>query len=184
MTTKQTIILFAALGAFALALQKEWVIIRLPSFGPEQSNHQGAEKRSATLYFWRNERWVQESVEVIWSAQDTAQTIKYLLDRWLTWLDEEASLVERMCDKKVTLQTVMITPNGQEAILSFDRSPFGAEMAAYEQWKWVESVLKTIRDNGIKVQRIRFLVHHQEVLESRLDLSNPWPLLGFGDTKT
>jgi hypothetical protein len=64
-------------------------------------------------------------------------------------------------------------------MLSFDRSPFPTEWTTYEQWMWIESLLKTVRDNDIRIQRIRFLVHHQELIDYHLDFSNPWPIIGF-----
>jgi hypothetical protein len=157
-----------------LALQRDWIIIRLPSFKKELTQQHNAEKKSVKLFFWKHDRWTQEGVEVIWVDNDMGQTTKYLIDRWLTWLDEE-----RLTERKVSLQSVMITPNNQEAMLSFDRSPFPTEWTTYEQWMWIESLLKTVRDNNIRIQRIRFLVHHQELIDYHLDFNNPWPIIGF-----
>jgi hypothetical protein len=122
MTTRQTITMAALMGVLFLAFEREWIIVRFPSWRHEPVHKQGAEKRSTALFFWNHDRWVQETVEVIWVEKDTGQTIKYLMDRWLTWLDEE-----RLTDRKIALQTVLLTPHEQEAFVSFDRSPFTLE---------------------------------------------------------
>jgi hypothetical protein len=86
---------------------------------------------------------------------------------------------ERLMSKKVSLQSVILTPNEKDAYLSFDRYPFSPESPTVEKFMWVEGLLKTLRDNGISLQGVRFLVHHQEMLDSHLDFSNPWPGIGF-----
>jgi hypothetical protein len=43
----------------------------------------------------------------------------------------------------------------------------------------IEGLLKTLRENDIKIQRIHFLLHHQPLVDYHLDFSHPWPLEGF-----
>src|SRR5258708_24497369 len=129
-----------------LAWQREWIIIQLPSLNTPPPAPHSADKRPVTLFFSSHERWVQEKVEVIWSETDTTQTIKYLVDRWLTLVDEE-----RFTESKVSLQSALM-PSAQEVVLSFDRSPFDPESTTITKWLWIESLLKTLRDNSIKIQ--------------------------------
>ncbi len=160
-------------GFLFLAYRQEWLIINWPAHPIELAVATRTEKRSVKLYFWSQERWKHESVDILWS-EDKAQSAKYLVDAWLTWLEEEGA------DKdKVSLQTALLSPSGQELLLSFDRVPFTGEQSAYEKWHWVESLLKTIRDNGIKVQQVRLLVHHQTIDDYHLDFGRAWPLIGF-----
>lgn len=174
--------LIAILIAFLfLANQKEWLIINWPARPTGQQTTTPTEKRTVKLYSWANERWKHEAIDVLWS-EDKAQSAKYLVDAWLTWLDEEDHEQNRTGtrpDHKISLQSALLSPSGQELLLSFDRAPFTNEQSAYEKWHWVESLLKTIRDNGIKVQQIRLLVHHQPIEDYHLDFGRAWPLIGF-----
>lgn len=177
---KRTSRILPALGIGALvalgfvAIQRDWIIIQWPHWGTvEQTSPHIAHKQTVQL-FWYQDRWVQEPVEIIASHTDTAQTIQHLVERWLSWLDEE-----RHIDRKVSLQSAMLTPNGQEVMLSFDRTPFGTESTVREKLAWVESLLKTMRDNGVKAQQVRFLVHHQELQDYHLDFSFAWPVIGY-----
>ena len=47
------------------------------------------------LIFWYNEKWKSEEVELIWS-DDQTQNIKYLLNSWLTLLDEEKVMQKKL----------------------------------------------------------------------------------------
>ncbi|HZW61067.1 MAG TPA: hypothetical protein VFF04_02480, partial [Candidatus Babeliales bacterium] len=98
------------------------------------------------------------------------------INSWLSLLDEE-----HIMDSKVMLQTAILSQSGQEAFLSFDRNPLPAECATFETWMWVEGLLKTIRENDIQLQSIRFLVHHEPLIDEHLDFSNSWPAQGFLD---
>jgi hypothetical protein len=172
---KILICMFAVLLGFAfLAHRQEWLIINWPAPPSEQATTAArTEKRTVKLYFWSQDRWKHEAVEILWS-DDKAQSAKYLVDAWLTWLEEEG------VDKdKVSLQAALLSPSGQELIVSFDRVPFTEEQSTFEKWHWIESLLKTIRDNAIKLQQVRFLVHHQPIEDYHLDLGRAWPLIGF-----
>lgn len=167
------IILSLLLALLFVAHRQEWLIINWPARPSEQTSATKTEKRSVKLYFWTQDRWKHESVDILWS-EDKAQSAKYLVDAWLTWLEEEGT------DKdKVSLQAALLSPSGQELLLSFDRAPFTEEQSAYEKWQWVESLLKTIRDNSIKVQQVRLLVYHQPIEDYHLDFGRAWPLIGF-----
>jgi hypothetical protein len=159
-----------------LALQREWIIVQLPSWKTTQDNTAHSCMKQSVKLFWHQDRWASEPVEIIASQTNPAHTVKNLIDRWLTWLDEE-----RLTDRKISLQSALATPDGTTIMLSFDRSPFGTENSTAQKLSWVESLLKTIRDNGIKIQQVRFLVHHQELQDYHLDFSNSWPIIGFGN---
>lgn len=156
------------------ALHHQLIIIQWP-YTSTSTVHlaTGTERRCVTLYYWHHDKWMHETVDIIWSTQKDV-SIKHLVDSWLTLMDEE-----RLMEKKVSLQSVMLAPSDQEAYLSFDRNPFAAESSTYDKWMWVESLLKTLRDNGIKLQSVRFLVHHQDMYDYHVDFSKAWPLIGF-----
>lgn len=162
-----------------LALQREWIIVRLPSWKTTQENTTLSCMKQSVKLFWYHDRWISEPVEIIASENNSAHTVKNLVDRWLTWLDEE-----RLSDRKISLQAALTTPDGATIMLSFDRSPFSSENSTAQKLSWIESLLKTIRDNGIKIQHVRFLVHHQELQDYHLDFSNSWPIIGFENNKS
>lgn len=158
------------------AWQRGWIIINVNATPPDahivNTSLPTVIKKKVTLYYWHMGGWKKETTDLIWHEQK-AITIEYLINSWLTLLDEE-----QLMEKKVTLQTVLLTQSDQ-AYLSFDRQPFSKESTTYEKWMWLEGLLKTIRDNGIKIQGIQFLVHHQPLKDTHLDFTNPWPLSGF-----
>jgi hypothetical protein len=107
-------------GGIYYAFDKQWIIIRSPAPLYEKSSGK-ADKKKITLYFWLHEKWQMEKVELTW-PYDKAQAIKYLIDNWLNLLDEE-----RVMEKKVTLQTALLSPSETSLYLSFDRNPFAKE---------------------------------------------------------
>ncbi len=181
MNTK-TYYLFSGLsllgGCLFFAYMQEWIILRIP-YQPNESkeachNLEGNHtKKKVKLSYWHKGKWHTEQQELIWSNDKTA-TIHYLINSLLTLLDEEMVM-----DKKVTLQTVLLASADNEAYLSFDQNPLPTESSTFAQWMWIEGVLKTIRDNGIALRTIHFLVHHQPLSNDHLDFGQGWPLAGF-----
>jgi len=86
---------------------------------------------------------------------------------------------EKITTKKITLQTAMLNPTGTELAVSFDHGLFSKDATTYEKWMLCEGLLKTVRENGIASQTVRFLIHHQPIIDAHLDFSNPWPIYGF-----
>lgn len=159
-------------GMFYLALDRGFIVIN--NVSKQSIVTQGSlEKKPVKLMYWHHDQWKHEKVEIIWSSQQ-AVTVKHLIDAWLTLMDEE-----KMMEKKVSLQAAIASPSEQELYLSFDRNPFSKEDSTYDKWMWIEGILKTLRENGIKFQFVRFLVHHQQLNDYHLDFSNPWPMSGF-----
>ncbi len=173
-TTFIILCIFAsAVGCFYLAVERGFIIINHSGAQAASDNNLSTEKKSAKLFYWKHDKWSHEQVEVM-SSSDRAQTIKYLIDAWLTLMDEE-----KIMKKKVSLQSAILSPNEQELFLSFDRNPFSKEASTFEKLMLLESILKTIRETGIKIQSVRFLVHHQEAHDYHLDFSHSWPSSGF-----
>lgn len=164
-----------ALGMLYFAYNQGWILIRSSSYNAEVERtvqNLRAQKKQVSLTFWHHDKWNTESVDIL-ETNDKAQTIQHLINSWLTLLDED-----HIMTKKVTLQSAMISPSGQ-LYLSFDRNPFDENSSTHEKWMWLESLLKTIRNNKTGIQTIRFLVHHHTMEDHHLDFSNPWPIAGF-----
>lgn len=172
--TKLCLITFL-IGAFFFAYQQGWLIIRLPLYSSLLRNNSmvtDITKKNVKLIFWHNHEWNTEQQELIWGT-NTEKNCLYLINTWLTFLDEETIM-----DRHVSLQSAILTPSKQ-LLLSFDRSPFQIDDVTFSKWMWVEGLLKTLRENGIKVNGVQLLVHHQVLNDPHLDFSNPWPLQGF-----
>lgn len=161
------------------AYNQEWMIFHIPSMQkkntlPTQTNK--ITKKIVNRIFWHHNRWNTEQTELLWS-DDKAENCIRLIASWLLLLEEEHSM-----SKKVTIQSVILSPSGADAYCSFDRNPFDKNHATFDKLMWIEGFLKTIRENGIKIQTIQFLVHHQPLNDFHLDFSNPWPITGFLET--
>ncbi|MFC1841775.1 hypothetical protein ACFLYA_01765 [Candidatus Dependentiae bacterium] len=163
-------------GALFFAVYNSWIIFQFPSHTSEvyhQISSMKAEKKDFWLMYWQNKKWNKEKISLLLSG-DKAKNIQYLVNSWLNLLDEE-----KVMDKKVSLQTVLLSSCKSQAYLSFDRNPFEKKLTTYDKLMWIESLLKTLRENDIRLQSVYFLVHHQILQDYHLDFSNPWPMYGF-----
>src|SRR5690606_23993747 len=92
----------------------------------------------------------------------------------LTLLEEEQVL-----EKKASLQSVTQSISSNDVYISFDRTPFNEDAPTFDKLMIIESILKTLRENGITIPNIYFLVHHQIMKDLHLDFSHAWPIEGF-----
>lgn len=159
------------------AIHREWIIINIP--GNHSGNHDHAIsyptklQKKVTFYYWHNHTWHHETSSLVWTSAN-AQNIQYLINSWLSLLHDE-----KIITKKVALQTALLNTPGTELYLSFDRSLFSKESSTHDRWMIIEGLLKTLRENTITPNSVRFLIDHQQMTDSMLDFSNPWPLFGF-----
>jgi len=163
-------------GMLFFSIYNEWIVFSCPSYKVEverQIRSMKIAKKDVWLMYWHNKKWSKEKINLLWS-DDKSQNIQYLVSSWLNLLDEEMVI-----KKRVSLQTVALALYGNIAYLSFDRNIFSSKNSTHEKLMLIEGLLKTIRENDIKLQGIYFLVHHQIMEDYHLDFSNPWPLYGF-----
>lgn len=162
-------------GLLYYALQEEWLIIRHPWWQTHQQQFLSAfTKKKVTIYAWHQKNWVREQIDMIWSEADDIENAKQLTQATLTLLFEEEFM-----KKKVTVETALKTINDTELILIFDRYPFSKTMAIRDKYLIIESILKTLRENGLKRTKIRFLANHQPINDPHIDFAQSWPLEGF-----
>lgn len=164
------------LTLFIFAYQQSWIIIRSPfqntiTYTFKKNN---IKKKIITLCFWHNNKWHQEKTEIHVYSQKPDDIINYITNAWLKLLHEE-----HIIQKKIALQSVLISPSSKQAYISFSQSPLDKENSTHQKWLLVESLLKTLRENNIDIQSIYFLVHHQPLNDQNLNFSNAWPLEGF-----
>lgn len=125
-----------------------------------------------TLHYWVNDSWRTEKNTIL-SCDDTADSIRQLVRQLLDVFEQENIL-----EKQISLEHVVMTANGQ-AIISFDRNPLNKKSNTFEKLMFIESILRTIRENNIKVSEFFFLSHYKPINDPELDFSNPWPIYGF-----
>jgi hypothetical protein len=164
-------------GALVYAYLQNWIIITYPAAQQStlhmmQENLAGI-KRKIHYTYWHHNKWCTEQQELMCPA-NRSEHIFYIINTWLTMLYEEHVL-----DKKIHLQAVLLSGSGNEIYLSFDSNPLSDQQTTYDQWMWVESLLKTLRDNVQALHTVQFLVNHQPLNTTRLDFTNPWPIMGF-----
>ncbi|MDZ4131118.1 MAG: hypothetical protein U1E02_44140 [Hydrogenophaga sp.] len=169
-------------GALFYAIHQEWLFFfcthkfcanTMQSASRAGESLSVAARKKAALIFWRHDRWAKESQELVWPA-DKAQALTYLLNSWFTLLDEE-----HVTEQKVTVQTVLMAHEDKQALISFDRIPFAKESSTFAKWLLLEGLLKTIRENGIAISEVVFLIRHQPLRDYQLDFTNPWKIEGF-----
>ena len=131
------------------------------------------QKKMACLSFFKHGAFKMEEQELLW-GNHVQENIRYLISAMLSvWEDEQVT------QKKVSLQSVIVSPSGKTAYLSFDRVPFDKDASTFCKWHTIEALLKTLRDNDVGIRDVYFLVHHELLVDSHLDFSNPWTISGF-----
>lgn len=161
-------------GPLFFAFYNNWIIIHIPIHRKFTENSQSQScKKNITLWYWHTNNWHQEKKELLWSELNT-ENLTHIITSWLTLLNEED-----MLEKKISLQSVTLSSSGNEAYISFDHSPLGKQWSTHKKLFLLEGLLKTIRESGIKIQQVRFLVHHQPLHDHHLDFSRSWPVTGF-----
>lgn len=161
-----------ACGTLVCAYRRGWIIIAYPSHAHTISI-KSKQKKEIVVYWHHHDCWRHEKVTMLWS-DDMAINMYHLVNRWLEILDDE-----QITQTRVALHSAIITPSGSTAYLSFDSSPLPQQISAYAKLCIVEGLLKTIRQNGITVQDIHLLVHHQPLVDTHLEFAHAWPITGF-----
>jgi len=163
-------------GILFFVYQREWLIISTnfprTSLEKKLENNKTLYKKNIKLFCWQNNKFKSENIEIMFS-DNIEENIQKIASGWLDFLQEEKII------EKVNLQNSFVSLSSQELYLSFDRPILNSELSTFEKLIIIESLLKTLRDNDIKLSKIYFLMNHQEMLDTHLDFSNPWPIEGF-----
>ncbi|MBP6870069.1 hypothetical protein KBC04_04255 [Candidatus Babeliales bacterium] len=159
------------------AYQKEWVVLLLPHQTADIENKpQTADtafsQKKITLFFWKHEQWRKEHISIIWSP-DLATNIKTITNNWLMLLEDE-----KIIDTDIQLLSAVITPS-KELFLSFNKNIFSGQESTYQKLMIIHGILKTIHENKIPVQTVRFLIHHQTMIDDHLNFLISWPITGY-----
>ncbi len=164
------------LGILFFLYKKELIIFRfLINYGDSDcKNIQNSKiKKSIKLFYWLNEKWNYENVEII-SSNNLNENIKQIVSSWLNLLEEE-----KILNHKISLQSILSGVDDKEILLSFDRILLNDDHSTYDKLLLIESLIKTLRENELKISKIKFLNHHQEIDDTHLNFKNSWPIQGF-----
>lgn len=162
-------------GILFFVWHNEMLIIKFSTRQAMVLPDQSAQKQLINLYFLKDTKelvWHKEQQEVV-LAGDKAKAAQYIISRLFNVL-----LEEKIIPKQAHVQHAMID-NAHELYISFNRSPFAKQSSTYEKWMLIESILKTLKENGVQVQSVRFLVNHHPLLDNQLDFTKGWPITGF-----
>lgn len=175
MNCKKIIIVSFVSGILFFLIQRNIIILRNPFFVGESFEEADAisNKKNIVLYVWYNDALRYECREILWPRL-VADRLVLLIKTWLDFADEECQM-----SRHVSLQAVALSPTNQDIYLSFDRNPFDGQASTFEKILWIESVLKTIRENESSVYNVYFLVDHQPLEDAHIDFLHPWPIQGF-----
>ncbi|MCK4650752.1 hypothetical protein KAT08_01125 [Candidatus Babeliales bacterium] len=175
------LVFFISCGAVFFLIQKNWLIVYLNvDLKKKKYIVKGAEKytslrKKVHLYYWKDDKFESELIDFV-VFSNKAENLKHLINNWLSFLQEE-----RILSKKVCLNTVSLSKDGQQVYFSFGQSPFEREWSIFKKWHFVESMLKTIRDMENSIQYLVLLVGGHLLEDDHLNFSQPWPISGFLD---
>lgn len=161
-------------GLLFYGIYNDHIIIRLPSRGGRRVYEQPVVKRkNAKFFYWHNGKFALEEKMILYSA-DPQFTLTELITHWLATLDQEYSL-----GKRVVLEELLLDKSGSEAFLSFNRAPFLPTQSTFEKLMWIESLLKTLKEAGLSVQKVHFFVKSKPLVDNHLDFNHAYPLSGY-----
>jgi len=132
-----------------------------------------SKQQNYTLYFWKNDKFFSEESSVVWSS-DSAENLKNLVNAWLSFAYQN-----KFMDKKVVAKSVSLTQSGQEVYVSFDGSPISLNWPIFKKWHFMEGLLKTIRESGVRLNLIYFREKNMPLEDEQLDFSQGWPAEGY-----
>jgi hypothetical protein len=165
------------IGFIFHAYQKEWIVFLLPhqtTEKPEQTEliNVSYEPKKITLFFFKNSKWHHEKTSIIWSS-DMTENVTTITNNWLTLLEDE-----KLIDTDTQVISAVIA-NNKELFLSFNKDFLDKQSATLHKLMIIESLLKTLNDNKVAVQSVRFLIHHQSMVDDHLNFSVSWPITGY-----
>ncbi len=160
-------------------LKQQGMLIVLWSSRPAISTLSSLQKnivirKKVFLYFCKTTTFEHASVEILWAQDNHQENLNNLIGNWITQLQEE-----KIISRYVTLESVAYSSLSREGIISFSQSPLEPQWSIMQKWYCLESLGKTIKEAGIPITSLIFLVNNQPMEDDHLDISHPWPLDGF-----
>ncbi len=160
-------------GMLFYAFYNKLIIIRLPVRGAALFERRSAFRKQVPLWYFNGTTFVKDDKELIFSA-NIQSTLTDIVASWLSYVEEEQGLVE-----KVSVQSVMLDANKNTAYISFDGTPFTENQSTQSKLMFLEGLLRTLKDSTIPLKKVQFLVHHKPLYDRDLDFSHPWTIQGY-----
>jgi len=126
--------------------------------------------KNIKIFYWKDEFLNFEEVRSIW-GNDDSENLKYVVKNWLSVVYEN-----RVVGSHINLEVATSSINLSDGIISFDKSFLSKDSSIQSKYKLVESILKTIKNSGIKIQKVYFFVKNEFLDDEHLDFSHPWPI--------
>jgi hypothetical protein len=158
-------------GMLFFCLYQEWLVISWHRPCGHQEATSPLTQRTIQVGRKKNNEWIPESVQILWS-DDPQQTLKTITNAWLSWLEDEQIL-----QRKITVESVLFSPSGYEAYISFDHNPFEKYWSTHQKESFITDLIKNYKENGCSASSLYFLVHHEPLEDNYLDFNEPWPLV-------
>ena len=158
---------------FLYAYLTEAFVLYIPSYGTYLSIDEKAgkiTKKNVLLYFWDGHALHHEREDIMWS-HNPIDNINHVIQQQLLLFYEE-----KITSDKMSLQTALLSPSGQDLYLSFNKTFFDKESSIHHKLMMIESILKTLRNIFPPSIQVHFLVNHLPLPDTHLDFSQPWPL--------
>lgn len=157
-------------GMLFFCTYQEWLIISWNR--PHNKKEAVPPMNKKTVIVWRekNNTLIQESVQLLWSENQT-ENMKTLTTAWLSWLHDEQVLT-----RKLLVESILFSPSGYEMYISFDHNPFEKQWSIHQKEIFINGLLKSYKENGCTASYLYILVHHKPLQDINLDFNEPWHL--------
>jgi hypothetical protein len=165
--------LCAAMGILFYAITHHVIIFQWPQKIKVSSPALQTMPKTVSIWYYTENKWQQETTTIVWT-NNTAKNSLQLIEQWLM-----AAYQENIIHKKIAVQTVLTDQSNVTLFISLDRTLFAPHASTMNNMLLIEGLLKTLRTNGITVQKVQLLVHHELIDDTYIDCSVGWPLQGF-----
>lgn len=130
--------------------------------------------KKVLLFYPKNNLQEKEESSLIWKENNAAENLKNLANHWIAFLQDE-----KVIRRNIVVEDVAISSVGQEAYISFDRSPLPNDWSTRKKWFLIDSFLKTIDASELGIKFVVLLVNQNPMEDDHLDFSQPLPVDGF-----
>lgn len=160
-------------GCLWYAFEKELIIFNFNQSKTNQIQDQITYKKNITFVWRSHEKFASDEIPILLS-QDRVANITNVISRWLGLIYQE-----KVIATKTNMQSVLISYDGTELFISFDRNFLNQNDSIFEKWMLIESLLQTIAATDTAIKKVRFLQDHAPLCDTHLDFTCAWPVQGF-----
>lgn len=130
--------------------------------------------RRCSLFYLKTSGVEKEEANLVWAPDRPGANIQVLLNAWC-----DGALRDGLISQKTAIESATYNQESGEVILSLTGSLCDSNADIKAKVFLIESMLKTLRQTGIFIRSVMFLVHQQPLKDRDLDFSCFWPIEGF-----